>query len=368
MSVRKLASGAWNYRKMINRKTYSFTSPNKLPEKEVKKRFNELIAAEVTKNVETKIKQKTSFGAAAESYLRGVDGVLSPSTLTAYDNYRKYIETHYGWFNDLPVDKIDTAVVQTLISEYGNSKDPKNTRQTTKRSPKSVKNFCGFVMSVMRIYAPETKLSPTLPRVQPNERYIPTDEELQMVIDEIRNSPTFSRYLIPIMLASLGLRRSELCALTIDDLDENNILTINKAMVKNKEQKWEIKNSGKTISSTRRIEIPKELADMIRNQGFIFSGNPSTITATLHSVQKKLGIKQFSVHCLRHYFASSAICAGVPLPFVSRYGGWARGSSVLQRTYIHAQEDKVSEMDKIAIQKVEQILSQQKLLLAQNSE
>lgn len=365
-NVRRLKSGSYNYRKMINGTIYTFTSETKLPDREVKARFTKLIAQAETES--PKKEAKSSFGCVAESYLRGVDGVLSPSTLTAYDSYRKYIEAHYGWFNDLPVDKIDTAVVQTLISEYGNSKDPKNTRQTTKRSPKSVKNFCGFIMSVMRIYAPETKLSPTLPRVQPNERYIPTDEELQMVIDEIRNSPIFSRYLIPIMLASLGLRRSELCALTIDDLDENNILTINKAMVKNKEQKWEIKNSGKTISSTRRIEIPKELADMIRNQGFIFSGNPSTITATLHSVQKKLGIKQFSVHCLRHYFASSAICAGVPLPFVSRYGGWARGSSVLQRTYIHAQEDKISEMDKIAIQRVEQILSQPKTDLARNLE
>ena len=226
MSVRRLASGSWNYRKMINGKNYSFTSEEKLQDKEVKKRFNALIATEEARSAEEKVMQKTSFGAAAESYLRGVEGVLSPSTLTAYDNYRKYIAAHYGWFNSLPVDRINTAAVQALISEYGNSKDPKNTRQTTKRSAKSVKNFCGFIMSVMRIHAPEVELRPTLPRVQPNERYVPTDDELQMVIDEIRTSPVFRRYLVPIMLASLGLRRSELCALTLDDLDENNILTI----------------------------------------------------------------------------------------------------------------------------------------------
>lgn len=356
MSVRRLASGSWNYRKMINGKSYSFTSEEKLQEKDVKARFNKLIAMEETRTAEEKLVRKTSFGAAAESYLRGVEGVLSPSTLTAYDNYRKYIASHYGWFNSLPVDKINTAAVQTLISEYGNTKDPKNTRQTTKRSPKSVKNFCGFIMSVMKIHAPEVELRPTLPRVQPNERYVPTDEELQKVIDEIRTSPVFRRYLVPIMLASLGLRRSELCALTVDDLDENNVLTINKAMVKNKDQKWEIKNSGKTISSTRRIEIPEELADLIREQGYIFSGNPSTITATLHSVQKKLGIRSFSVHCLRHYFASNAISAGVPLAYVSRFGGWARGSSVLQRTYIHAQEDKIAQMDRAAASHVAQML------------
>ena len=358
MSVRKLKSGSYNYRKMINGKTYSFSSETKLSDRDVKAQFNKLIAEAENETPEKKPK-KDSFGNAAISYLRGVDGVLSPSTLTAYDSYRKYIESHYGWFNDLSVDDIDTAKLQMLISEYGNSKDQKNTRQTTKRSPKSVKNFCGFVMSVMKIHCPETKLYPTLPRVQPNERYVPTDEELRMVIDEIRKSEIFRRYLVPVMLASLGVRRSELCALTIDDLDDNNILTINKAKVKNKDQKWEIKNSGKTISSTRKIEIPKELADMIRSQGYIFSGNPSTITKTLHSVQKKLGLPQFSTHCLRHYFATSAISAGVPLPYISRYGGWVRGSSVLQRTYIHAQEDKISEMDKVAIQRVEQMLSEE---------
>ncbi len=357
MSVRRLKSGSYNYRRMINGRTYSFTAETRLSEKEVKTRFSKMIVAAALESPKEAI-DRDSFGCAAESYLRGVEGALSPSTLTAYDNYRRYIEKHYGWFSSLPVDKIDTAKVQMLISEYGNSKDEKNTRKTTKRSPKSVKNFCGFIMSVMRIYCPETKLSPTLPRSQPNERYIPTDEELQMVVDEIRSSPVFSRYLVPVMLASLGLRRSEICALTVDDLDETNVLTINKAMVKNKDQKWEIKNTGKTISSTRRIEIPADLADMIREQGFIFSGNPSTITATLHKVQRKLGIRQFSVHCLRHYFASSAICAGIPLPFVSRYGGWARGSTVLQRTYIHAQEDKVPEMDRIAIHRVEQMLSE----------
>ena len=356
MSVRRLASGSWNYRKMINGKNYSFTSEEKLQDKEVKKRFNALIATEEARSAEEKVMQKTSFGAAAESYLRGVEGVLSPSTLTAYDNYRKYIAAHYGWFNSLPVDRINTAAVQALISEYGNSKDPKNTRQTTKRSAKSVKNFCGFIMSVMRIHAPEVELRPTLPRVQPNERYVPTDDELQMVIDEIRTSPVFRRYLVPIMLASLGLRRSELCALTLDDLDENNILTSDKAMVKNKDQQWEIKNSGKTIASTRRIEIPEELAKLIREQGYVFAGNPSTITATLHSVQKKLGIRSFSVHCLRHYFASSAISAGIPLPYVSRFGGWARGSAVLQRTYIHAQEDKISRMDQAAASRVARML------------
>ena len=152
------------------------------------------------------------------------------------------------------------------------------------------------------------------------------------------------------------MRRSEICAVTVDDLDENNILTISKAKVKNKDQKWEIKNSGKTIASTRQIEIPEELASMIREQGYIYNGCPSAITDTLHSVQKKLKIREFSVHCLRHYFASDAISKGVPLPYVSRYGGWARGSSVLQKVYVHAQEDRIKEMDEKAASHVSELM------------
>ncbi len=60
------------------------------------------------------------------------------------------------------------------------------------------------------------------------------------------------------------MRRSEICALTLDDLDAD-IIHINKALVQNDSLEWVIKTT-KTTSSTRNIVIPVELANKIREK------------------------------------------------------------------------------------------------------
>lgn len=59
------------------------------------------------------------------------------------------------------------------------------------------------------------------------------------------------------MLACFGLRHSEICALALEDIN-GNIVTINKALVLNKNKDWVLKHT-KTPEGTREIWIPDNL-------------------------------------------------------------------------------------------------------------
>lgn len=127
-----------------------------------------------------------------------------------------------------------------------------------------------------------------------------------------------TEYEIPIILACYGLRRSEICALTLDDLD-GDIIRVNKAKVMDEDAKW-VEKTTKTSSSTREIVIPIEIADKIREKGYVYKGYPNSITVFLGKAEGKLGIPHFPLHKLRHYFASKMSALNVPEADIMRMG------------------------------------------------
>lgn len=145
---------------------------------------------------------------------------------------------------------------------------------------------------------------------------------------------------VAILLACYGLRRSEICALTVNDL-HGNILTINKNKVQDKDGNWVIKTT-KTTESTRTVVISPILADKIRKQGFIYQGAPNSITGHLNDVQDRLKIPRFSVHKLRHYFASKMSELGVPEADILKMGGW-NSDYVMKTVYRHSLQTKNSQ-------------------------
>lgn len=58
--------------------------------------------------------------------------------------------------------------------------------------------------------------------------------------------------------------------------------------------------------------LPMHIAEKIHEQGHAYKGNPCSITQFLASTQDSLGIPRFSVHKLRHYFASKMSTMNVP--------------------------------------------------------
>lgn len=161
--------------------------------------------------------------------------------------------------------------------------------------------------------------------------YIPSAEDVKRIFAEVKGT----RYEVPLSLAALGLRRSEICALELSDLNGCE-LTINKAVVLNKNQEWTVKPT-KTTDSTRTIFIPSDLADRIREQGYIYEGDPEMIYCALVKSQKKLGIPHFSLHKMRHFFASYLHDLGYSDKQIQEMGGW-RTDIIMKSVYQHAMD------------------------------
>ena len=207
-------------------------------------------------------------------------------------------------------------------------------------SPKTVRSLHGFISAVLKRARPHLALNTTLPKLPKNEPYIPKKEDLQAILALAENT----QYSIPLKLACYGLRRGEICALEITDLDAQDVIHITKDLVQDEKGNW-VKKPPKTPGSVRNVLISHDLAEEIRKQGYIFKGYPGTISNFLARSQKKLGLEHFSIHKLRHLFASILLDKGYDLKTIQELGGWM-GSETVSNIYLHSLKLKDEEKRK----------------------
>ena len=304
MTIEKLPSGNYRIKEMRNGKTYRITLDHKPTKAEAKELIQEKSEG---------FNDNTPFYTAADSYIKSKENVLSPATIRGY---RSIINNMDKDFSSLPIDKIDLPVLQTYINNF-----------SADHSPKSVRNTNGFIVAVLKFYGSDVK-TPRLPQKEVKNDYIPTENDVKRLLNEFKGH----KYEPFLILATMGLRRSEICALTDEDL-EGNVLTINKALVMNDKKEWVIKQT-KTVESTRTIVIPQHVADMLRKNGF-YTDSPENLYFALSRAQKRLGIPHFSLHKLRHFFASYMHDLGYSDKQIQEFGGW-KTDEVMKKVYQHA--------------------------------
>ena len=314
MKIERLPSGKYRVRKQINKRTVTLTFDRKPTQAEVLRIMSE--------RAET-IPLKGSFQSRAEEYIHLRNDVISPSTIPGYESMLNNLPE---WFRMMDVSRITQADIQRLVNEH-----------SANHAPKTTHNVHGFVSAVIGQFRPNMKIHTTLPQEVVYEPYTPSYEEVKMILDESKDD---IRYHIPFELALMGLRRSEICALTLDDID-GNLLTINKAKVKDRDGKWVIKTT-KTRNSTRKVYIPDFLVEEIKDKGEIFNGYPNTILVALNRYQDKLGIPRFRLHDCRHFFASYAHDKGMSDADIIATGGW-KTDYTMKRVYRHEMKAKESQ-------------------------
>lgn len=329
MKIEKLPSGSYRIRKMYKGKTYTITFGDKPTQKEA----IQAMALELDK-VQIKYKSMT-FQNAADTYIESKRNVLSPSTIRGYSIIMRQLPESFLEKNIHDITALD---VQTEINRI--SKD---------HSPKTVRNHHGFISAVLGVFCPNLKLTTTLPQKLKNEPYIPSDEDVRRILDYAKGTD----YEIPLILACYGLRRSEICALTPEDIKED-MITINKALVQNENREW-ITKATKTTCSTRDVIIPIDIADKIRNQGYVYHGAPGKISEYLLKAQKSLGIQHFSIHKLRHYFASKMSALNIPEADILKMGGW-ESDHVMKSVYRHSMMEKEENAKREAAEKMRNVL------------
>lgn len=309
MKIEQLPSGSYRVRKMYKGKTYTVIFDYKPTQKDAMA----AMTAELNKVRAGHI--RLTFHSAAEQYIDSRRSVISPSTARGYSTIIRQMSDN---FLNILVRDITPMDVQREVNLFSQG-----------HSPKSVRNFHGFISAVLGVFCPDLKLTTSLPQKRKNEPYIPSDDDVRKILAEAAGT----QFEIPLLLACYGMRRSEICALRPEDID-GDIVTINKALVQNENAEWIVKPT-KTTAGTRTIVIPMELADKIREQGYVYNGHPGKISDYLYRIEKKLGIESFSIHKLRHYFASKMSALHVPEADILKMGGW-ESDYVMKAVYRHS--------------------------------
>ena len=323
MNVEKLPSGSYRVSKCVHGKRYRIT----YPEKPTKAKAEADIFELVSKDPEAP-NGKMTFKVAAAKYVDMKKNVLSPNTVR---EYTRTCDRLSEWFVNMPIDEITQIEINKQINQLSADK-----------SPKTVRNYHGFISSVLTTFRPTLKICTTLPQKRKNELYIPSDNDIKRLLTALQGT----EYYIPVILACHGMRRGEICALTVDDI-EGDIVHINKSLAFDVNNKLVLK-STKTTESERDIIIPMEIADLIREKGYIYNGFPNSISRYLVELEEKLGIEHFSLHKLRHYFASKMLTI-TDSKTVQALGGW-KTDTVMKNIYAHSIKEEQEKAKRLAVQ------------------
>lgn len=323
MNITKLPSGSYRIRQMVGGKTYSVTVDHRPTKIEAMK-----IISDATAHV--KKPHDLTVVKACEAYIEAKKDIVSPSTIRGYKSLIRVISDGFG---GMRINAVTGASFQTEVNRYAKG-----------RKPKTVKNYAAFLTAVFSFFDLGLH-SPTLPKAKKPKKYIPTGEDVNRILSEVKGTDleVFFR------LSVFGLRRSEVAALKVTDLAEDNTLTISKALVIDGENKNVLKDT-KTTESTRTIKIDDNLADLIRKQGYIWKGHIATPYKNLQRIQDKLGIPRFPLHAFRHFMASYLHNQGLTDKQIQAIGGW-KTDNIMKTVYQHEME-----MEK-AKEKVADILS-----------
>lgn len=307
--AKKLPSGQWrtlvyDYTEILpdgrkKRHYESFTADTKAE--------SELMAAEFATTKTRKSNSNMTILEAMEQLINLKGNVLSPSTLR---EYKRLKEKAYDSIKHCTVRKLDKIAVQSWVNIY--AKD---------HSPKSTKNAYQFLNSAIHLVDEDINFKIALPQAIRRETYTPTDEDIRRICEFAKEND--KDMLIAIYLGAFGgLRRSEMCALTADDVRPGNRIIINKGMVDDGEN-WIVKNYPKNDSSNRTVRYPAFVMDVLPTSGQFISITPDAVTARFGKIIKKCNVPRFRLHDLRHYTASILHALGIPDEYIMKVGGWS---------------------------------------------
>lgn len=314
--VEKLPSDSYRVTKMYKGKRYRVIFDHKPTEKEI-------TIALAEKMQENNIGKGGTFEKCARQYIENRNKVISPGTEHTYNIKINQLSDDFKAKN---IFDIDNNTVQIEINRFA-----------ANHAPKTVKTLHGFISSVLRAYRPNLVLRTKLPQPIRKDEYIPNKEDILRLLDYAKGT----RYHVPFQLAIVyGCRRSEICALSIDDLKGNELwihcdLTYNKGM-------WVKKENPKTDATNRKITLPESLAQQIRDQGYIYEGHPNALNKAIHRYEAKLGIPPFPFHTLRKFFCSYSFDLGISEANIMSIGGWAT-PHVMKSVYRRAMEKSKKE-------------------------
>ena len=279
-----------------------------------------------------------TFKEAMHAFLASREPVLSPSTMKGYISMSKVLEAAHGEFCRTPLRDIRGDDIQRVINALAMVHPPaqKFQKQPRPASPKTIRNYAGFISSVLRS---QGYLMPAvnLPEKTRAKITVPDNDTMSRIIASTEGTELE----IPVKLAAFApLRRGEICALRMDDF-HGNVVHVSRDMVIDSAGVWHIK-PPKTFESDRYVELPQSLVDLIRKDGKITDMNPDELSKVFRKHLARNGFDQIRFHDLRHWCASFLHSTGMPDAYIMKRGGWSTDGT-LKNVYRHtlADQDRV---------------------------
>lgn len=277
----------------------------------------ELLASEWKSKKKRRSRSDLTVYEAIQGYINAKEGVLSPSTIRGYN---KMLKNNYKSIGNTKINKLTSESMQIFVSDLSRDK-----------SPKTVRNVYGLLVSSIGLYLPDMTFRVTLPQKCIKKEFSPSDEDVSVLYE--RATKELKKC---IALAAFGsLRRGEICALTFADL-KGDTLSITKDMIQGKDNKWIVKDIPKTAASVREVRLPQKVIDLLgtgeENERIIKYKNPGSITQCFTKLRDRLNIN-IHFHQLRKFYASIGAVLGIPDTYLSDFGGWSKNSRVMKDVY-----------------------------------
>jgi len=188
----------------------------------------------------------------------------SEVSINQYNVYRSALNHLNKYVGDAPLVKVNTVGIQECIYDLAD-KNPTTGKPSAKQTLKTVKIAASQIFKLAienRVLDYNPVNAVKIPRSAPEgSRRALTAEEQKWIIE----TPHRAQRAAMIMMCA-GLRRGELLALTWSDIDlSNGILHVNKS-VERVNGKFVVKNSTKTESGMRSIDMPDVLINFLKNE------------------------------------------------------------------------------------------------------
>lgn len=268
-----------------------------------------------------------TLGECIDKYIDDRRGVLSPSTIRGYTQIR---QNRFVAAMGKPIATLTDW--QRIISQEAETV-----------SAKTLKNAWGLIHTVLMENGVQVK-PVTLPQVVRAERPWLDFQQIRTFLDAARGESGE----LAAILALHSLRRSELCAVTVDDVTDTTI-TVAGAVVYDANGQITRKDTNKNVSSRRVVPIMiSRLQELLPPSGVLVTETPNSVGRQINRICDRAGLPQVGVHGLRHSFASLAYHLGMSERETMELGGWSDASTI-HRIYLHlAQADRLTAANKMA--------------------
>ena len=323
-TARQLPSGSWTCRVRVDGRDVSITRPTKA------EAVAEASAIKHGLKAPDKAVSTITLREAYRKYIESRDGVISPSTAAEYKRLQK---TSFQSLMELPVPSITSEQIQREIGKM--VKDGK--------SPKYIRNVEGLLVSVLKQFAPDSRISVILPQKRKVELRRIEDNEIGKIIAAFSGTDME----LPVLMALwMGMRMSEIRGARFEDISGGR-LHICRAIVSG-ESGDEVK-PPKTFSGDRWVSVPDHIQTLIdatgRSEGYIVPISGQTIYNRFIRGLDAAGIPRCRFHDLRHANAAIMVRLGVESRYAQERNGWS-DDWMYKQVYAYTMDDRMIEVDR----------------------